>query len=138
MGKAVDWQTDLFDRTSDLNITYFNPRRDDWDSSWVQEKTNPEFAEQVNWELDHLHRADYSVFVFDPQTQSPITLLELGMMVSLNNAFNSAGVIGVVCPTGYFRKGNVDILCARFGIDVFETIEELEANIRRTILRWSV
>lgn len=120
MGKATDWQTELFEATKHLGIRYLNPRRDDWDSSWVQEITNSQFREQVEWELDGLMKlSDYQIFVFDPNTTSPITLMELGMC-----AWDDS-VIGVVCPSGYFRKGNVDILCHRFDIPVVETLPEL-------------
>ena len=47
MGNAENWQEELtkyFER--DFNI--FNPRRDDWDSSWKQSINNPQFYEQVN------------------------------------------------------------------------------------------
>src|SRR6185436_15768358 len=79
MGKAVDWQTELSGFFEKLNWNVFNPRRDDWDSSWKQEKTNLQFAEQVNWELNALEAATLIVMYFDPKTKSPISLLELGL-----------------------------------------------------------
>jgi hypothetical protein len=128
MGKAVDWQTELFNRTSDLPIRYLNPRRDDWDSSWKQEIDNPQFNDQVTWELNGLMKlSEYQIFVFDPATISPITLLELGLVAP------DGGVIGVVCPTGYFRKGNVDIVCKFYKVPVVETIAELEQLIRNKL-----
>ena len=48
MGKAEDWQPFVTERLSDLPISIFNPRRDDWDSTWVQDISNKQFAEQVN------------------------------------------------------------------------------------------
>ena len=44
MGKAEDWQSETIKALSDLeNIEVFNPRRDDWDSSWKQEESNRQF-----------------------------------------------------------------------------------------------
>lgn len=124
MGKATDWQTELFEKTHhDLNVLYLNPRRDDWDSSWTQSMDNPQFCEQVNWELDGLMYSEHQVFVFDPKTTSPITLMELGLVA------REGDVIGVVCPEGFYRKGNVDIVCSRFGIPVFNDIDALVEKI---------
>lgn len=128
MGKADDWQTDLFNRTKDLPIHWLNPRRDDWDSSWKQDINNQQFKQQVEWELYHLEQfSEYQIFVFDKDTTSPITLMELGLMAGSPNK----NIIAVLCPQGYFRKGNVDILCARYGIHVVESMDGLELWIRR-------
>ena len=56
MGSAEDWQKVLISEILQMNknITIYNPRRDDWDSSWVQEQANPQFNHQVNWELSLL------------------------------------------------------------------------------------
>ena len=49
MGKAENWQQRM---ESELQapgeVCVFNPRRDDWDSSWKQEIANLPFYEQVN------------------------------------------------------------------------------------------
>ena len=78
-GKAVDWQTEITNRLDNVNIV--NPRRDDWDSSWIQDISNPQFREQVEWEYDGIKKSDLVVFFFDPKTKSPITLLELGVVL---------------------------------------------------------
>ncbi len=40
MGKAIDWQTEYANRLKNVdNLTVLNPRRDDWDSSWIQDTT---------------------------------------------------------------------------------------------------
>jgi len=106
MGKAIDWQRDLIERLKDEFIIFLNPRRSDWDSSWTQEITNPQFKEQVDWELNGLETADIIVMVFDPNTMSPISLLELGL-------YASSKKMVVICPEGFWRKGNVDIVCEK-------------------------
>lgn len=121
MGTAEDWQEYATKELAKSGIvnTVFNPRRSDWDSSWKQTIANTEFKTQVNWELDHLLRQSEAVlFYFSPGTQSPSTLLELGLTIEANR-----NVI-VVCPEGYWRKGNVEVTCDRYRIPVYETLDE--------------
>ena len=116
MGNAENWQEELtkyFEK--DFNI--FNPRRDDWDSSWIQSIDNPQFYEQVNWELNGLDKSDLIIMYFDPNTKSPISLLELGL-------YATSKKLHVICPEGFWRKGNVDIICKKYNIPLYETINE--------------
>jgi hypothetical protein len=120
MGAAEDWQSvipKLFKDKAD--ITFFNPRRDDWDSSWEQKESNPEFNYQVNWELDKLDEANVIFMYFSPETKSPISLLELGLY-----AKSDVDRMIVVCPDGFWRKGNVDIVCNRNQIPIYETLDK--------------
>jgi hypothetical protein len=126
MGKAVDWQTEITNYLSDMDVTVLNPRRDDWDSSWEQKITNPQFAEQVNWELDALDKATVIALYFDPKTMSPISLLELGMFASTRKVI-------VCCPEGFWRKGNVDIVCKRNNLQQVNTLEELKAAVKQDL-----
>ena len=118
MGSAVDWQTRVERALEGYDIVVMNPRRDDWDASWVQEIENDQFREQVEWELDSLEQADLIIYYFDPAGAAPITLLELGL-------FANEGSAVICCPKGYWRKGNVDIVCKRYNIDQVDTVEEL-------------
>jgi hypothetical protein len=109
MGTADDWQQSLVDALGERDVTILNPRRDAWDASWVQSIDEPKFRDQVEWELDGLDRADLVAMWFAPDTKAPITLLELGLTAR-------AGKLVVGCPDGYWRKGNVEVVCARFGV----------------------
>lgn len=116
MGNSVNWQAEAaYKLTDQFNV--FNPRRKDWNSSWQQKITNPQFKEQVDWELDGLDQADYILMYFLPGSQSPITLLELGL-------YAETGKLHVVCPEGFHRKGNVDIVCDRFGIPLYTNLDD--------------
>jgi hypothetical protein len=126
MGKAEDWQTRLTDAVKDFNCVVYNPRRDDWDSSWKQEASNPQFNEQVTWELDHLDKATIIALYFDPKTQSPISLLELGL-------HSYEGKVVCFCPEGYFRRGNVEIVCERYGIPFVGSWSDFVAEIRKRL-----
>jgi hypothetical protein len=119
MGTAVDWQTSTADKLVQRGFAVFNPRRDDWDSSWEQSIENPKFVEQVEWELSAIELADIILFYFHPDTLSPISLMELG--IALSRPFCD---IFVVCPDGFWRKGNIDVLCKWYGIPQFPTIDD--------------
>lgn len=115
---AENWQKRIIQSIDNSYINILNPRRKDWDSSWKEDINNPNFNEQVNWELQGLERADLIVMYFDPQTKSPISLLELGLHAS-------SGKMVVCCPNGYWKKGNVDIVCQKFNISRTENLSEL-------------
>lgn len=102
MGKAQNWQQE----TAEVLLPYMsvlNPRREDWDSSWVQDYDNSQFRKQVEWELAGIEKADAILFHFEADTQSPITLLELGLVVGKNKEN-----VYVSCPQKYWRRGNVE------------------------------
>lgn len=123
MGNSIDWQkeaSDLFAANETVQYV-FNPRRVDWDSSWTQSIEHPQFNEQVNWELDHISQADVVFFYFDPTSKSPITLMELGYVLSSLERFSGQHVV-VCCPDGFWRKGNVDIMCQRAGVSVHTSL----------------
>ena len=119
-GKAENWQVSLAKTLDCMGFDVFNPRRKEWDSSWEQSYNNPQFYQQVNWELSNLEKADNIVFYFDPITISPITLFELGLAVATNYTTN----IYVICPDGYFRKGNIEVICDKYNICLFNSIQQ--------------
>ena len=122
MGAAENWQDKVKKLMENRRVCLFNPRRDDWDSSWTQSIENEQFVEQVSWELEAMERAETILMYFDPNTKSPISLLELGLWG--NNRGNVPSKLRVVCPEGFWRKGNVDVVCARYQIPQFKTLEE--------------
>ncbi len=117
MGAAEDWQVRVTEALKEWGkpVHIMNPRRDDWDSSWEQSIDNLQFKEQVDWELDYLDTTHVIFLYFDPNTKSPISLLELGLHIN-------SGRLIVCCPPGFWRKGNVDIVCTRAGIPVYDTL----------------
>lgn len=124
MGKAVDWQKEVIEALKDKQIIFLNPRRNDWDSSWEQKITNPEFKLQVTWELTALEFSDIILMYFDPNTKSPISLLELGLHAKSKKLI-------VYCPEGFWRKGNVDIVCEKYGIKQVESVDELIKTLEK-------
>ena len=119
MGTAENWQERAIRLLSDSHWTVLNPRRSDWDSSWKQEIKNGQFFEQVSWELQGIETAEWVIVYFDKDSSSPITLMELGICSQLKPDQTI-----VICPTGFYRKGNVDIVCDRYKIKQVETLEK--------------
>jgi hypothetical protein len=127
MGRAGNWQAQMELSLADQDIVILNPRRDDWDTSWVQSIHHRQFREQVEWELAGLERSSVVAMYFEPSTKAPITLLELGLMAR-------SGRLVVCCPEGYWRRGNVEIVCGRYDVPLLATMSELVEEIRRRIL----
>jgi hypothetical protein len=121
MGTATDWQSDLVAALPE-HVVALNPRRTEWDASWRQSIDEPRFREQVDWELDGLDRAHTIAMWFAPETRSPITLLELGL-----HARSTKLVIG--CPDGFWRRGNIEIVAAKYSIPLFQEWAEFVAAV---------
>jgi hypothetical protein len=126
MDTAEKWQDKIVEALTGYYVTILNPRRDNWNTLIKQSISDPDFSEQVNWELNALDAASIIIFYFDPNTLAPITLMELGLMVGKGKKN-----ILVCCPDGYWRKGNVEILCNREGILSFNTFDELVDYLKR-------
>lgn len=122
-GTAEDWQTTVAEALREFEITVLNPRRDSWDATWRQDREFAPFREQVEWELEAQEKSDLIAFYFSPSTRSPVTLLELGLAAGRRQSV-------VCCPEGYWRRGNVDIVCARYGIAQVATLDDLVQYLR--------
>lgn len=116
-GLAVNWQDPLGKLFSKKDITVLNPRRSDWDSGMTNASWHPAFRIQVEWELAAMDHADVILMYFGDGTLSPISLMELGL-------YASSGKLLVCCAQDYWRKGNVDIVCERYGVPTFSNLKE--------------
>jgi hypothetical protein len=128
MGTAANWQADFEREFQDIEIVLLNPRRDDWDASWGQSAEDEQFREQVQWELKGQEQANIIAMYFDPNTKSPVTLLELGL-------FAQSQKLIVCCPTGYWRKGNVDLVCERYEVHQVASLTNLIKAVKQRISR---
>jgi nucleoside 2-deoxyribosyltransferase len=124
MGKARDWQTEVTEKILEGNddVIILNPRRDDWDDSWEQTIENKQFREQVEWELKGLDEADLVILVLTKDSKAPISLLELGLQAK-------DGKVVVVCEDGFYRKGNIEVVCKKYNVPLHNTLEELYENL---------
>ncbi len=123
MDKADNWQKLAVEQLVGTDWIVLNPRRASWDSSWKQSKDDPQFRKQVEWELNAQEIADKILMYLDPATKSPISLMELGL-------FEGTHKMLVVCPGGFWRKGNVDIVCERYGVPQEATLEDAIAKLK--------
>lgn len=136
-GKARLWHADVIAGIkSEKEVVFLNPRRDQWDQTWKQSIDNPQFSYQVNWELDGLYMANIVFFYFQPDTLAPITLAEFATVLergggSVHSSVHYPPI--VVCPEGYWRKGNVDIMCHRRGVEVYNSLEDGIAALQRYV-----
>lgn len=134
-GTARLWQDELIAALKDKEWEIFNPRRLDWKTEWTN--NSPEFDYQVKWELFYIRMTRLIVFYFDENSKSPITLMELGLAIGLRNEYlqalhscrnkdykNIRGII-VCCPKGYWRYGNVKILCDTYGVEMVPDMSSL-------------
>jgi hypothetical protein len=126
MGLAEPWQAALEQSLADLPVVILNPRRDEWDASWEQSIDNPDFRQQVEWELEAQERASLIAMYFAPATKAPITLLELGL-------FARSGKLLVCCPAGFWRRGNVEVVCARYDVPLVAELPQLVQGVRERL-----
>lgn len=123
MGYAIEWQKEIVELLKDEDIIILNPRRDNWDSSWTQSIDNPQFREQVEWELYGIENSTMVIMCFMPNTQSPISMLELGLCLK-------STYVMVYCPKDFYRKGNIDVTCALYKVPVFDDFEVFKEKIK--------
>src|SRR5262249_54399364 len=128
MGQAEDWQTVVENGLADLDVVILNPRREAWDGSWVQSINNPQFRAQVEWELQGQELASWIAMYFAPATKAPVTLLELGLCARSGKAV-------VCCPEGYWRRGNIEVVCQRNQIPLVSDLPDLVKAIRQRASR---
>jgi hypothetical protein len=131
MGNSYDWQTEFADSFSSYpdSVVILNPRRNDWDSSWKQDPTpGTKFYEQVMWErkAQHPQVAVYKVYNFEPNSASPITLMEVAEFGEARNTF-------VRCSPDFYRYGNVAIFCREHGIPIFNDIRTIISRIKEKL-----
>ena len=91
----------------------YNPRRGSWNGG-----AGGEMEYQVNWELEHLEKADIIIMNILGSSKSPITLLEMGLHAR-------SGKLYVACEPSFYRYDNVRITCAYYGIPLYPSLDAL-------------
>lgn len=117
-GRASNWQAEVSAALANAGVVLLNPRRADWNPAWQADAEEPEFVRQVRWELQALEQADIVLMYFAPGSQSPVTLLEMGLHAR-------SGKLLVAAPEGFWRKGNVDITADHYGVPRFASLPAL-------------
>jgi len=107
-GNSTPWQFEIADYAKEIGATVFNPRREKWDPN----ASSAEIENQINWELEHMERADYIIMNILPDSKSPISLLEFGL-------YAKEGKLFVFCPKNFYRFDNVRVTCERYGVKLY-------------------
>ncbi|KAK6854210.1 hypothetical protein PG995_009303 [Apiospora arundinis] len=150
-----DWRYVLCAALSAHPITFYNPLRRDWDASWRNNADCAPFRDQTQWELDRQTRADLVVVYLGPNTDAPVSLLELGLVAGIaaaaavaadptatssndDHTNNNSGKMKkkqvLVCAhKGYKKRGNVQLLCQKFGIEMVDTVDDFPSAIIRML-----
>lgn len=128
MGSAENWQARVTKELKPFNVTVLNPRREAWDTSWEQTIKNPKFYEQVTWELNHLDEADVIAMYIAKDSLSPITLMELGL-----HAYSKKLI--VYCDEKFWRRGNVEVICDRANVPLFDDERNWLVAIKSRLLK---
>lgn len=128
--QVVDWRTLVCKAVCDLPVTIFDPLRPDWDSSWVEDMDCPNFHQQVDWELSMQEQSSLIAFFFDTGRDGHISLMELGLCAGRGS--QQQAIVG--CPPGYVKRGNVQVVCARYGIHLVDSAEALAEAVRDAVL----
>jgi hypothetical protein len=142
MGASRDWQKELqiyaYDRfePEHQNITFYNPRRPE-PFDGLQSIENDKFTGQVHWEFDHIDECQVMIIYLVGGSLSPISLLEFGYYLgklSADKKFWEEQRLLIACEPGFWRKGNIEVLCDRFAIPLADDIEQiavwLEAQVK--------
>ncbi|ORY16320.1 hypothetical protein BCR34DRAFT_557634 [Clohesyomyces aquaticus] len=126
MGKAINWQTHMTANLQHLPLTVLNPRRGRWDQNTIPLPSDQTFRTQVEWELSALEKASVICFFFDKNTKSPVTMLELGLWAH-------SGKVVVCCDKGFWKAGNIWLVCEREGIPIVGSFRELVPEITKML-----
>lgn len=115
-----DWQEELVDLCQNNECLLINPRRADFD---ISKKEESEI--QIKWEHEMLSIADHVIFWFSHETLQPITLFELGCMLSKNKKM----IVGI--DPNYQRKMDleVQIPLKRSDVKIVYSIKEISDYI---------
>lgn len=111
-------------------LTIYDPFQPDWDATWREDYVaDPRFRAQVDWELDRQDAAAAVAVFFDARTRAPVSLLELGLC-----ARRRTGRALVGCQPGFWKRGNVQAVCERYGLPLEDSLEGLVARVVTTVL----
>lgn len=123
-GKATPWRHRIAEGLEDIEGRLFNPRRNDWDDTWIQRDGEEPFTSQVEWELDAIERSDVVLLHFEGDMISPITLLEFGLLAGRSGK-GIQRKLAVHCPDEYWRSGNIQIVSRYYRIHKVDTLDDL-------------
>ncbi len=116
MGSAVNWQSYVINELSDIdNLVIVNPRRPNF--------TPDTLDEQIHWELNALEQVDRIMMWFPKNAKAPISFFEAGLYLQSEKLFVGA-------EDEFYRRRNLEITCARYGVILWDTLDGLISAIK--------
>lgn len=110
--------------SGDLNLNFFNPRRENWTD------LDPEtLSQQIKWELNNIKNSDIVIVYFESTSLAPITLLELGLGLG-----NSKHYVIIHCPEDFYRYANVQITAEMHGVPVHTIYSEFVESVCNAVV----
>ncbi len=71
----------------------------------------------IQWELDAMELADSILLRFLPESESPISLIELGLYTFTDKLI-------VVCPKAFYKYNYLNVLCEKYNTPFLDNMEE--------------
>lgn len=82
-----------------------------------QSMVESDWDKHVSWEFKAMELSDIILLNFLPDSQSPISLVELGLNIKLKKLI-------VVCPIQFYKNKYIKLLCNYYSTPCFESLEE--------------
>lgn len=103
-------------------VTVYAPFQPNWTAEWREDLDDASFRVQVGWELARQDGAAVVAVFFDARSQSPVSLLEFGLCARSGKA-----VVG--CDRDFWKRGNVEAVCQRYGVPMADDVDGLVALV---------
>jgi hypothetical protein len=129
-----NWREHLIGDLKEYPLTIYEPFRKDWDSTWKEDISDERFTTQVQWELEMQEKADLVIVFFSAEAKAPVSLIELGLCARAKTetaaaAAAAAAAAIIVCEEGFWKKGNVQVVCRRYGLGFLESGDQLAGKV---------
>jgi len=123
-GDSNNWQHEMIEYINYSfdanNIIVFNPRCNYWPDN------ENDIVHQIEWEQKKLDEADYIFMNFEPNSKSPISLLELGLYAQSKKLY-------VFCDRRFYRFANVRLTCDKYDIPLFTNCTTIQSKANTLI-----
>ena len=126
ISNCENWQQELIEYLSDVDVTIVNPRRE---GDLATDGT--EAAIQIEWEFNYLKSCSMISFWFPKTSICPITLFELGKVLGTYDLHNVIVLVG--CDPEYSRLFDVQQQSKLEGVSVIIGKEQFFKAVKESI-----
>lgn len=111
INQPYTWRKNVI-KTLNSKACFLDPTRLDHNTM-----NNIEMENHINWELEALALSDIVFLNFLPTSQSPISLIELGMYVKSTKLL-------VNCPDQFYQSRYIKALCKKYKVPIYPSLNE--------------